>query len=78
MNTQDAIKAIQDYCKDTIALFPERVSLALDIAGTERITIEMADYRLADEIATAIDDWCTDNDCPELADDITITDIILS
>lgn len=78
MDTQEAITAIQDYCSEAIALYPERVSLALDIMDMQRTPIESADYKLADEIVNCIDEWCEDHNCPELAEDISVMDIILS
>ena len=78
MNYADAIKGCSRYCEQTIPDYKERVAVALGTMDRERCTIESADYRLADEIATAIEDWCTDNDCETLVDDITEWDIIFN
>lgn len=78
MTHEEAIKGIIAYCKETIEDYQVRADLAVSKSWRGRIPIENADFILADQIADRIDEWCTDNDCPTLADDITIMDIIFN
>ena len=78
MNTDKAIREIIDYCKEWIEDFQERADLAVSKSWRERCPIECADYSLASEIVDKIDEWCTDNDCESLCDNITVEDIILN
>lgn len=78
MNHNDAVNAIEKYCKQTIPNYRAKARIALDTMDRERCSIESADYSLASDIYDAIDTWCTDNNCPALVDDITELDIILN
>lgn len=78
MNTNVAIAGIQKFCRESIEDYEILADLAVSKAWRKHTTIEAADYDLADKIATRIDEWCTDNGCESLVDDITVEDIILS
>lgn len=78
MNTDRAIKGIVTYCNEQIDDFKERADLAVFKSWRERIPVEVADYSLADEVRDAIDEWCTDHDCPTLVDDISVEDILFN
>lgn len=78
MNTNVAIAGIQKLCRESIEGYEVLADLAVSKSWRMHTTIESADYDLADKIATRIDEWCTDNDCESLAEDITVDDIIFS
>ena len=78
MNTDKAIKAIVRYCREEIDDFQERADLAVAKSWRMRIPIENADFALADNVRDCIDEWCTDNKCPTLVDDISVENIILN
>jgi len=75
---QQAITEIVRYCREQIEDFDMRADLAVSASWRERIPIENTSFDLADRVATCIDEWCTDNDCPTLVDDISVEDIILN
>ena len=78
MNTDKAIQGIIDYCKEQIDDFVLRADLMVSRSWRERCPIECADFSLANAVTDRIDEWCTDNDCESLVDDITVEDIILN
>ena len=78
MNIDNAIAKIVDYCKEQIVDFDGRAELATSKMCRERIPIENADFSLANEVVECINDWCTDNECESLVDNITTMDIIMN
>ncbi len=78
MKIEKAIPAIIEYCREWIEDFDLRAELAFNMSFRERIPIENASPSLADSITEHIGEWCEDNDCENLADEITVEDIILN
>ena len=61
-NTENAPKKMVQHVIDSVVDFDKHYSRALEIIGTERCPLKMADRRLFDTIQDCIDDWCNDND----------------
>ena len=78
MNRDIAIREIIQYCKEQIDDFEIRADLAISISWRSRCPIETADFSLANQVSDCISEWCEDNDCNELYDDITEEDILLN
>ena len=78
MEQEQAVNGIIAYCRKKIVDLKERADLAVSKYGRERCSIESADYELADEIVTCIDEWCTENKCEHLCDDISVEEILLN
>ena len=78
MNYDEAVRGIIEYCYEQIDDFKERADLAVSKSWRERCPIECADYSLASSVVDCISEWCEDNDCNSLYDDITVEDIILN
>ena len=78
MKIETAIPAIIQYCREQIEDFDLRAELAFNMSFRDRIPIENASFSLANGISDCISEWCEDNDCGELYDDITEEDIILN
>ena len=78
MNTQQAIKGIIQYCYEQIDDFKLRADLAISKSWRERCPIENASFSLANQVSDCISEYCEDNDCNELYDEITVEDILLN
>ena len=78
MDTNKAIQGIIQYCREQIDDFQERADLAVSKSWRERTPVECADFLLANQVTDCISEWCEDNDCNELYDDITEEDILLN
>lgn len=55
------LRDVAAYCAESIALYEERVELALSIMGTYRCSLERADSMLYDEIIACAREWAEDN-----------------
>ena len=78
MQREQAIKGIIAYCRDQIVDFKDKADLALSKHGRLRCSFEYADSELASQIVDCIDEWCTDNECESLCDDISVEEILLN
>lgn len=61
-------KEVAAYVRNNVEDFEERLQLALKRMDRMRCSLRMADDGLFDEIVSAIEDWCWDNefDCSEV------------
>ena len=58
---KNALKEIADYCAESIALYEERVELAIGLMGRLRESLERVDYELYREIEDCAREWAEDN-----------------
>ena len=61
-NTKNAPKEMVQFVIDSVVNFHQHYDRALDIIGSERCPLRMADRRLYDTIQDVICDWCEDHD----------------
>ena len=78
MDTLQAIKGIIGYCYEQIDDFKLRADLAISMSWRQRCPIESASFSLANRVSDCISEWCEENDCNELYDDISVEDILLN
>ena len=72
-NLTNAPKEMVQLVIDSIVDFDAIYGRALEIIGSERCPLRIADRRLYDTIQEIIEDWCTDNGCDP--DDYDIEEI---
>ena len=58
----DKKKEIAAYVRNNVEFYEERLSIALGRMERNRCPLRMADCSLFDDIVSAIDDWCWDNE----------------
>ena len=64
----NSLKEIAAYVRNNVENYEERLQLALNCMDRDRCPLRMADRRLYDEIVSAVEEWCWDNDvdCSEV------------
>lgn len=72
--SEDMMQAILKRCREHIALYEERVQLALDIVDVQRCPLSLAAPYLYDRVNDIIDEYGNDEELD--TDDITAEDII--
>lgn len=60
-NTADAPEGLVQYVLDNVDDFDRRYNRAYRKIGALRVPLSRADYKLSDDIYSAIDEWCDDN-----------------
>lgn len=59
---KEMLKEVAAYVRNHVEDYEIRLSLALGRMERDRCPLRMADDGLFDEIVSAIDDWCWDNE----------------